>query len=72
MHFIMLLTIPRMMNPTMVPITRPRPPASAVPPTMTAVMASNSYWLPELAAATATMRDISSVAAMPVHRPTIM
>ena len=39
---------------------------------MTAVMASNSYWLPEVAAATAAMRDISMVAAMPVHSPTIM
>ena len=68
----MLFTIPRMMNPTMVPTMRPRPPASEVPPTMTAVMASNSYWLPELAAATAAMRDISRVAATPVHRPTIM
>ena len=39
---------------------------------MTAVMASNSYCAPEVVAATAAMRDISMVAAMPVHRPTSM
>ena len=39
---------------------------------MTAVIASNSYELPEVAAATAAILDISIVAAIPVHSPTIM
>ena len=63
---IILLTIPRMMKPTILPMRRPFPPLSDVPPTMTAVMASNSYWLPDVAAATAAIRDISIVAAIPV------
>ena len=69
---IMLLTMPRMMNPTTVPTSRPFPPASEVPPTITAVMASNSYWAPEVAAATAAIRDISMTAATAVQSPTSM
>ena len=56
----------------MVPISRPFPPDRAVPPTITAVIASNSYMLPDVVAATAAIRDISMTAASPAENPTSM
>ena len=64
----MLLMTESRMAPTTVPVTLPAPPLRAVPPTITAAMASSSHSRPVVGEAEPSRGTYKSVA-MPTHTP---